>query len=65
VGTVAYGMAVTQVLVFVFTPSEVLYVPVSILCFPAIGIAGVIIVAIGIAARLRERSALWVPPGKH
>jgi hypothetical protein len=40
------GMSITQVLAFVFIPNSIIAVPMAILCFPALGILGIVLLPI-------------------
>jgi len=63
VNGLAFGMAAVQVLVFVFVPSSIVALPVGALCFPVIGIAGILIILITIVARWKApaQPALYPP----
>jgi hypothetical protein len=43
------------VLIFVFVPNELVAIPVDILCFPVLGIAGLIIIPAALILRLKTR----------
>jgi hypothetical protein len=52
----SFGMATVQVLVFVFTPSSMVAVPMSALCFPIVGIASITIIPLALWARRKEQA---------
>jgi hypothetical protein len=62
----SFGMATAQVLVFVFTPSSMVAIPISVMCFPIVGIAGIIIISRALWVRRKEqaRSGQSPPPPK-
>jgi len=55
VSVAAFGMAVAQALIFVFVPNELVAIPVDILCFPVLGIAGLIVIPAALILRLKTR----------
>jgi hypothetical protein len=55
VSAMAFGMAAVQALVFVFVPYEIVAIPIDILCFPSLGIIGLIVIPAVILLRLRKR----------
>ena len=64
VNGLAFGMAIAQVLAVVFVPSSMVSMPLGALCFPVIGIAGIIIIAIALLEQARRGppSAWYTPP---
>jgi hypothetical protein len=51
----AFGMALAQVLVFFFVPNSLVAIPVGVVCFPVLGIAGLIIIPAVILQGLKRR----------
>jgi len=60
----AFGMAIAQVVTIVLVPSSMVSIPLGAFCFPVIGIAGIIIIAIALVDKARRPppSAWYTPP---
>jgi hypothetical protein len=59
---ISTGLALAQVMTFVFIPSSIVAVPIDIVCFPVLGIAGLVLVPLAVILRRRAPAApAWSP----
>jgi hypothetical protein len=58
------GMSIPQVLAFIFIPNSIIAVPMALLCFPALGVLGIVFLPILLLTgqRRRARTAGNAPP---
>jgi hypothetical protein len=62
----SFGMALVQVLAFLFVPSSIVALPIAVVCFPVVGITGIIVIAITLLARRKAKMRpAWTPPPPH